>query len=63
MKGHYAIEIIGCRKQRFVIKKVAVTGLILPVNGKAYRTLEKAQTAAADLGLIIEKVGDCYEIL
>lgn len=63
MRGHYAIEIIGCRKQRFYIKKVTVTGLILPVDGKPYRTLGKAQEAAEKLGLLIEKVGDCYEIL
>jgi hypothetical protein len=61
-KEHFAIEIIGTRHQVFCIKKV-VNGWAIPVNGKAYRTQEKAQTAASELGITIEKVGDCYQIL
>jgi hypothetical protein len=63
-KGYFAIQIIGYAKKVYAIKKVTEKGgLILPVNGKAYKTLEKAQAVAAELGLTIEKVGDTYEII
>ena len=60
-KGYYAIEIINNRA--FVIKQVRGSGWVLPVNGKAYITLEKAQAAAIELGLQIEKIGSFYEII
>lgn len=59
---YYAIEKIGSKKPVYVIKKV-INGLVIPVNGKRYKTLEKAQAVANELGLNIEKVGDLYEIL
>jgi hypothetical protein len=64
-KSYYAIQVIGYGKRRvYCIKRVTdAGGLILPVNGKAYKTLEKAQTVASELGLTIEKVGDTYEII
>jgi hypothetical protein len=61
-KEHYAIEKIGSKKPVYVIKKV-INGLVIPVNGKPYKTVEKAQAVANELGLNIEKVGDLYEIL
>lgn len=60
-KEYYAIEIINNRA--FSIKQVRGSGWVLPVNGKAYTTLEKAQGAAIELGLKIEKIGSCYEII
>lgn len=62
-KEYYAIEKIGYGKKAvYVIKKV-INGLVIPVNGKRYKALEKAQAVANELGLNIEKVGDLYEIL
>jgi hypothetical protein len=40
-----------------------INGLVIPVNGKRYKALEKAQAAAAEMGLTISKIGDLYEIL
>lgn len=60
-KEYYAIEIINNRA--FTIKKVRDSSWVLPVNGKAYRTLEKAQVVAVELGLQIEKIGSFYEII
>lgn len=61
-KEHYAIEKIGSKKPVYVIKKV-INGLVIPVNGKPYKTVEKAQAAAAEMGLTISKIGDLYDIL
>jgi len=61
-KEHYAIEKIGSKKPVYVIKKV-INGLVIPVNGKRYKALEKAQAVAAELGLTISKTGDLYDIL
>ena len=45
---YYAIEIIGARRPRYCIKQVTQSGLVIPVNGKAYRTEEAARAAAAE---------------
>ena len=60
---YYAIEIIGARRRRYCIKSVTESGLVIPVDGKAYRTEEAARAAAAALGIQIEKTGDLYEII
>lgn len=60
---YYAIEYIGYgKKRRYAIKQV-VTGGTNPVNGKAYRTEEEAEKAAAELGITITKRGDLYAII
>lgn len=59
----YIIEIIGYGKRRsYVIKKSPCKGLTIPVS-RPYRTLDAAQDAAAALGLVIDAVGDLYDIL
>jgi len=57
---HYAIEIIG---SRFAIKQVLSNGCTRPVNGRAYRTVEDAMTAAGITGIEIDCVGDLYDII
>lgn len=59
---YYAIEIIGSARKRYTIKQVFPNGTN-PVDGKIYRTEEDARSAAARLGLKIEKTGDLWEIL
>lgn len=60
---HYAIQIIGTgRNARYTLKQVTGT-MIVPVNGRAYRTEEAARAAAEDLGIEIAKVGNNYQIL
>lgn len=62
---YFAIEIIGYGKNRkYCIKKVNPNdNVIYPVNGRAYRTLDAAQRAAKELGVDIERIGDCWEII
>lgn len=60
---YYAIEIIGYGKNRRYCIKQVVTNGTNPVNGKAYRTEEKAREAAAALNITIEKCGSFYEII
>lgn len=60
----YAIEIIGCgSRQRYAIKSVTDTGLIIPVNYKAYKTEQAAIDAAHEMGLEISVIGDSYKIV
>ncbi len=59
-KEYFAIEVIS--ERHYCIKKVS-GGWILPVNGKSYKTLGRAKAVAAELGLIIEKIGSSYQIV
>lgn len=59
----YAIEVIGYgKRRRYGVKEITRTGLILPVNGKVYRTEQAAKEAAEELGVKIAAVGDVYKI-
>ena len=64
MYPYYAIQIIGYGKNRkYSIKKVVSRNAVDPVNGKTYKTEEKARQVTAEMGITIEKVGDFYEII
>lgn len=59
----YAIEVTGYGKhRRYLIRQIARKGLLVPVS-RPYKTLDAAQDAAAALGLVIDAVGDLYDIL
>jgi len=61
---YYAIEKIGYGKRtRWCIKEVYPTGITVPVDGKTYKTEEAARAAADEQGLVIERVGDLWEII
>ena len=61
---YYAIEIIGYgKKTRYAIKRVSENKLVIPFNGKLYRTETAARQAAKENRLAVEKVGDHYEII
>jgi len=62
-KEHYAIEKVGYKNIAYIIKKVTATGLIIPVDGKRYKTLDKAIEAAKELDIDIKKIGNIYEIV
>lgn len=60
----YVIEIVGAgKRRRYIIKQTPHKGLLIPVDGRQYKTLEAAQDAAAALGLTISAIGDLYDIL
>lgn len=59
---YYAILVIGYGKRsRYCIKRVTERGHT-PVTGIAYKTEEAARAAAAEMGIEIKRVGDCYSI-
>lgn len=59
----YAIEVIGYgKRQRYTIKAVTESGLIVPVDCKVYKTEQAARTAAKELGAEIAVVGDFYKV-
>lgn len=59
----YAIEITGYgKRRRYIIRQIVEKGLLVSVS-RPYRTLEAAQDTAAALGLVIDAVGDLYDIL
>lgn len=59
----YAIEATGYGKhRRYIIRQIVRKGLLVPVS-RPYRTLDAAQDVAAALGLVIDAVGDLYDIL
>ena len=59
----YVIEIIGYGKRRcYVIKMSPRKGLTIPVS-RPYKTIAAAQEAAEALGLVIDAIGDAYDIL
>lgn len=61
---YYAIEIIGYgKRRRFTVKQVLEGRGTNPTNGKSYRTEEAARAAAAEMGIIISKCGDLYQII
>lgn len=57
---YYAIEIIGGR--HYTIKRVT-ENIVEPTNRIAYRSLEAAQAAAAEMGVEIKVVGDIWQII
>lgn len=66
--SYYAIEIIGYGKnRRYVVKEVVRDGKFGPVTTwpcePPFRTEEAARKAAAESGIEIAKVGDCYQII
>lgn len=58
----YAIQVIGSgRRKRYAIVQVTPYGCN-PTTGRAYDSLEKAQTVAQCMGFEISAVGDIYQI-
>ena len=58
---YYAIETI-CNGKRFIIRQVIANGATNPVNGKSYKTSEKALQIASEMGIPIAGIGDHYEV-
>lgn len=59
---YYAIRTSGSRDNIFTIRKVVAAGATNPVDCIAYMSQAKAQEAADQMGIKIEKIGSCYEI-
>ena len=61
---HYAIEVIRVRRtKRYAIRRICGT-FAVPAEavGKTYATEEEAWRAAQEMGVIIETVGDLWQI-
>ena len=60
----YVIEIIGAgNRRRYCIKRVTVSKMVIPVDGRVYRTEDDARSAANAQGLKIEAIGDLWHII
>ena len=61
---YYAIQIIGYgKRRRYAIQQVIPGKGTNPTTGRAYATEAQARQVAAELGYIIEKCGDLWEII
>ena len=64
MDKYYAIEIIGCGKNRkYTLRDVISANATNPVTGKAWRTEERARAEAEDLGINVAVCGDLWDII
>lgn len=64
VSGYFAIEVVGYGKTRgYVLKRVAPNKLVIPVNGIKYPNINAALRVAKELNLVVEKIGDLWEII
>lgn len=61
---YYAIQIIGYgKRRRYIIVQVVPGRGTNPTTGRSYPTEDAARSAAAELGYVIAKCGDFYQII
>lgn len=61
---YYAIEVIGYGKRtKYAVKKITKNKMIIPTNGKVYKTENDARNAAKEMNVEIMKCGNVWEIV
>ena len=61
---YHAIQKVGAGKRCcYVIVNVVNDHLLMPADSRRFRTEDAVRSAASNLGLKIEAIGDLYEII